>query len=78
MTIMFTHKRVEAWDTLSQALFEAGFMITATWPIHTESEHSLHQAKECGLQQFSLFVVRELKRIKPPGGTKYNIKSTRM
>jgi adenine-specific DNA methylase len=44
--IMFTPKKVEAWDTLSHALLDAGFIITASCPSHTESEHSLHQAKK--------------------------------
>lgn len=59
MTLMFTHKKVEAWDTLSQALLEAGFMITATWPIHTESEHSLHQAKKNAASSTILLVCRK-------------------
>lgn len=46
LTVMFTHKRVDAWDTLGQALLEAGFSVHASWPVHTESEHSLHQAKK--------------------------------
>jgi adenine-specific DNA methylase len=46
MTVMFTHKRVDAWDTLGQALLDAGFSIASSWPVHTESEHSLHQAKK--------------------------------
>jgi putative DNA methylase len=46
LTVMFTHKRVDAWDTLGAALLEAGFAIHSSWPIHTESEHSLHQAKK--------------------------------
>lgn len=46
LTVMFTHKRVDAWDTLGVALLDAGFSIDASWPIHTESEHSLHQAKK--------------------------------
>jgi adenine-specific DNA methylase len=46
LTVMFTHKRVDAWDTLGQALLEAGFSINSSWPVHTESEHSLHQAKK--------------------------------
>jgi len=39
LTVMFTHKRVDAWDTLGVALLDAGFSIDASWPIHTESEH---------------------------------------
>lgn len=46
MTVMFTHKRVDAWDTLGAALLNAGFEISSSWPVHTESEHSLHQAKK--------------------------------
>ncbi len=46
MTVMFTHKRVDAWDTLGQALLSTGFAIASSWPVHTESEHSLHQAKK--------------------------------
>lgn len=46
MTVMFTHKRVDAWDTLGAALLEAGFSVESSWPVHTESEHSLHQARK--------------------------------
>jgi adenine-specific DNA methylase len=42
-TLMFTHKRTEAWDTLTTALIEAGFIVTATHPVNTESGYSLHQ-----------------------------------
>jgi putative DNA methylase len=44
-TVMFTHKSVEAWDTLATALLDAGFSIQSSWPVHTESQHSRHQAK---------------------------------
>jgi adenine-specific DNA methylase len=46
LTVMFTHKRIDAWDTLGQALLNAGFSINSSWPVHTESENSLHQAKK--------------------------------
>jgi len=46
LTVMFTHKRVDAWDTLGSALLQAGFAIHASWPVHTESDKSLHQAKK--------------------------------
>ena len=46
LTVMFTHKRVDAWDTLGMALLGAGFAIDASWPVHTEFENSLHQAKK--------------------------------
>lgn len=36
MTVMFTHRDMEAWDTLTSALINSGFTITATHPIKTE------------------------------------------
>jgi len=64
MTVMFTHKRVEAWDTLAAALIGAGFSIDASWPIHTESEHSLHQARKNAAASTILLVCRK----RPDGG----------
>ncbi len=42
MTLMFTHKATGAWDALTTGLMEAGFAITASWPINTEAAGSLH------------------------------------
>jgi len=42
LTLMFTHKATGAWDALTTGLMEAGFAITASWPINTESEGGLH------------------------------------
>ena len=42
LTLMFTHKATGAWDALTKGLIEAGFVITASWPINTESPGSLH------------------------------------
>lgn len=59
LTVMFTHKKVEAWDTLAMALIEAGFSIKASWPVHTESEHSLHQAKKNAAASTIMLVCRK-------------------
>lgn len=58
LTVMFTHKKQEAWEALFAALIEAGFTITATWPVKTESEHSLHQAKKNAAQSTVILVAR--------------------
>ena len=42
MTLMFTHKATGAWDALTTGLVEAGFAITASWPVNTEAGGSLH------------------------------------
>jgi adenine-specific DNA methylase len=41
MTVMFTHKENAAWDALTRGMMEAGFVITASWPVGTEAEGSL-------------------------------------
>jgi adenine-specific DNA methylase len=42
LTLMFTHKATGAWDALTTGLMKAGFTITASWPVNTEAEGSLH------------------------------------
>ncbi|MBF6555077.1 MAG: DUF1156 domain-containing protein [Acidimicrobiales bacterium] len=69
MTVMFTHKRAEAWDTLGMALMEAGFTIESSWPVNTESEQSLHQAKMNAAASTIMLVCR--KREDHSGGTPY-------
>jgi adenine-specific DNA methylase len=56
---MFTHKKQEAWEALFASLIRAGFRITATWPVKTESEHSLHQAKKNAAQSTVILVSRK-------------------
>jgi putative DNA methylase len=59
LTVMFTHKKVEAWNTLATSLIGAGFSIQTSWPVHTESEHSLHQAKKNAAASTILLVCRK-------------------
>ncbi|CAN5331709.1 hypothetical protein BH24ACT7_BH24ACT7_23720 [soil metagenome] len=59
MTVMFTHKKADAWDTLGQSLLDAGFTIEASWPVPTESEHSLHQAKKNSAASTIFLVCRK-------------------
>jgi hypothetical protein len=62
LTVMFTHKQITAWDTLGTALVSAGFTIDASWPVHTEFDNSLHQAKKNAAASTILLVCR--KRVK--------------
>jgi putative DNA methylase len=59
LTVMFTHREVAAWDTLGSALIDAGFQVGASWPIHTESEHSTHQAKKNAAQSTIMLACRK-------------------
>jgi adenine-specific DNA methylase len=56
MTLMFTHKATGAWDALTKGLMEADFMITASWPINTEAEGSLH-IKDKSAANSTVFLV---------------------
>lgn len=58
LTMMFTHKKVGAWDALCQALITAGFEVSATWPVHAESEHSLHIRGKAAASTMMLIVCR--------------------
>ena len=69
MTVMFTHKKATAWDALGMALMEAGFTIETSWPIKTESEQSLHQAKKNAAESTIMMVCR--KRADDGEGTPY-------
>jgi hypothetical protein len=78
LTVMFTHKQVAAWDTLASALIGAGFTVHASWPVHTESEHSLHQAQKNAAASTILLVCR--KRVSGDGsrvsGSEFRVSSS--
>lgn len=55
MTVMFTHKASGAWDALASGLVEAGFTITASWPVNTEAG-GLH-IKDKAAAKSTIFLV---------------------
>lgn len=59
LSVMFTHKRAEAWDTLGAGLLEAGFTVQTSWPVNTESEQSLHQANVNSAASTIMLVCRK-------------------
>ncbi|MCK6447149.1 MAG: DUF1156 domain-containing protein [Planctomycetes bacterium] len=59
LTVMFTHKKVEAWDTLATSLIGAGFAIHSSWPVKTEFAHSLHVAKKNSAESTILLTCRK-------------------
>ncbi len=59
LVVMFTHKATEAWDTLATALIDAGFQIKRSWPIRTESEHSLNISKKNAVKSTIFLVARK-------------------
>ncbi|TVR84865.1 MAG: DUF1156 domain-containing protein, partial [Rhodospirillales bacterium] len=65
MTVMFTHKETSAWDALTKAMMEAGFVITASWPVNTEAEGSLH-IKGKAAANSTIFLVCRPRALTPP------------
>ena len=56
MTLMFTHKATGAWDALATGLMDAGFSISASWPVATEMPGSLH-IKDKAAANSTIFLV---------------------
>ncbi|MFW6296731.1 MAG: DUF1156 domain-containing protein, partial [Halothece sp.] len=59
MTVQFNHKESGAWDVLTKSLIDAGFEITASWAVSTESPQNLHQAKKNSVSSTVLLVCRK-------------------
>lgn len=58
MTLMFTHKATGAWDALTTGLMDAGFAITASWPVNTQAEGSMHIKDKAAAKSTILLVCR--------------------
>ena len=58
MTLMFTHKATGAWDALTTGLMEAGFAITASWPVNTEAGGALNIKDKAAAKSTVLLVCR--------------------
>ncbi|HXG23595.1 MAG TPA: hypothetical protein VNJ09_03490, partial [Chthonomonadales bacterium] len=54
--IVFAHKTTAAWETVINALLEAGLYMTASWPIHTEMQARL-RAQESAALASSIYMV---------------------
>jgi adenine-specific DNA methylase len=58
LTVMFTHKAQSAWVSLFEGLINAGFVITATWPIKTEAR-TLNNADKNSAESTVILVARQ-------------------
>jgi adenine-specific DNA methylase len=57
--IVFAHKTTEAWETVINALLEAGLYMTASWPIHTEMKKRLNAQETASLASSIYMVCRK-------------------
>ncbi len=56
MTMMFTHKTTEAWETLTKALIQNGWIISSSFPVDSEASTSMHQ-KDKAAAASSIFLA---------------------
>lgn len=61
MTVMFMHKSTGAWNALATSIINAGFYITASWPINSEARGSLHIRDKAAAKSNILLVCRPRK-----------------
>jgi len=59
MTIMFTHKKQEAWETLTRSLIETGWVITACMPVESESGVSMNQQNKAAASSTIFITCRK-------------------
>ena len=58
MTFTYHHKQDEAWSAVLKALLDAGFYITAAWPIHSEMSTSTHIYDKQNISYDTIIVAR--------------------
>jgi len=56
--VVFAHKTTEGWESLLQAIIDAGWVITASWPIDTEMESRLRAMQSAALASSIHLVCR--------------------
>jgi putative DNA methylase len=64
--IVFAHKSTAAWETLLNSLLEAGLVVTASWPLHTEMGTRL-RAHESAALASSIFIVCRVRTAETEG-----------
>ncbi|MGN0941480.1 MAG: DUF1156 domain-containing protein, partial [Selenomonadaceae bacterium] len=55
LTMMFTHKTQDAWETLTRALIENGWIISSCMPVESEDTIGIHH-KDVAAAQSSIFI----------------------
>ena len=59
MVIVFAHKLPDAWETLVGAMIQAGFVVTASWPIDTEMSGGVRNYNRASLSSSVWLVCRK-------------------
>jgi len=61
-SIVYAHKTTSGWETLLNSLISSGFVVTASWPLHTEMKSRLRSAASASLSSSIYMVCRKTNR----------------
>jgi adenine-specific DNA methylase len=61
-TVVYAHKTTEGWETMLNGLVDAGFVVTGSWPLHTERKARLRSAQSAALASSIYMVCRKTER----------------
>ena len=59
LTVMFTHKKSEAWSGLTRALMNAGFTFKSSWAVATEPGQKFGKIGKAGLKRTVLLACKK-------------------
>jgi len=60
--IIYAHKTTSGWETMLNSLVNAGLVVTASWPVHTEMKTRLRAAASAALASSIYMVCRKTER----------------
>lgn len=60
--IVYAHKTTEGWETMLNGLVQAGFVMTGSWPFHTEMKSRLRATASAALASSIYMVCRKIER----------------
>jgi adenine-specific DNA methylase len=60
--VVYAYKTTEGWETMLNGLVDAGFVVTGSWPLHTESKTRLRAAQSAALASSIYMVCRKSER----------------
>jgi len=60
--VVYAHKTTAGWETMLNALVQAGLVVTASWPVHTEMSTRLRAAASAALASSIYMVCRKIER----------------
>lgn len=76
MTLMFTHKSTDAWETLTNALIHSSWDVTACMPVESEGSFSTHQMNLASAASTIFIACRPVdRRDREPSSWAFEVKS---